>query len=231
MKTDSETESTSPPATDAVNNRRNRNDAKDPLLFLGASCLIAMIAGLLLFFFPHSYWSLACYPIAIFGRFSLGAIGLRVAKWQYNNVGEAPLESTDNMKSIGLRRYSIIETVAYAVTDAVMYLPLVFAPLFPPLTTLACVILGIISEMCAQLSISTPHHDADSKHTAWTAIRDARCIGPATGKIQALVFATLAFIMTAGLRWNLVPIWTIRIMAGLLVITIIRRTNRALNAT
>jgi phosphatidylglycerophosphate synthase len=164
-----------------------------------AACAVSMGFGLLLTLHPQSRALLLLLPALLFLRMALNAMDGMLAR-EFRQKSE-------------LGAY--LNELGDVVSDAFLYLPLVFLPALNSLWMVVVILLAIISEMAGTVAVMTG--------------ASRRYDGPMGKSDRAFVFGALAFWL--GLGWSIAP-WASylfpRLMTALLVTTVINRIRNGL---
>jgi CDP-diacylglycerol--glycerol-3-phosphate 3-phosphatidyltransferase len=160
--------------------------------------LLSFIAGGLVYFMPDKLWPLLLIPLVLFLRMALNAI-------------DGMLAREHNMKSaLG----AILNELGDVLSDVALYLPLAIVTGFNGTLIFVVVILAIFSELTGVVAVQIG--------------AQRRYDGPMGKSDRAFVFGVICLI--AGTGYSVVP-WldyVLLIMSGLLIITIVNRSRRAL---
>lgn len=163
-----------------------------------AAMLLSLLAGIALFQYPRSPWSLLLLPVALLARMALNAIDGMLAR-------EHGMTS-----QLG----AVLNELGDVVSDTVIYLPLALLPAFDARAVVLIVVLAIIGELTGVLS------------QALGAGR--RYDGPMGKSDRALLFGALALLIGLGVPgglWLDIVLW-LAVAASLL--TIVNRARAGL---
>jgi CDP-diacylglycerol---glycerol-3-phosphate 3-phosphatidyltransferase len=160
--------------------------------------LLSVATGALVLARPTSRAVLLLVPLVLFVRMALNAV-------------DGMLAREHGMKS---RLGAVLNELGDVISDAGLYLPLALVPGVRGSLVVVTVVLGIISEMAGVVAIQVG--------------AERRYDGPLGKSDRAFAFGFIAFLLGCGVAPGRWLDWVLAILIMMAVVTILRRSRRAL---